>query len=101
MLSLEYSPTYAASIAPARIIACPGAPAEVVRELLAQGLNAARGVQSRLLRFERAADEAARANLWNSGRSMFGLPTTTSSSSTACAECLSAFRRSCRAAAWT
>lgn len=67
MLSLEYSPTYAASIAPARIIACPGAPAEVVRELLAQGLNAARGVQSRLLRFERAADEAARANLWNSG----------------------------------
>jgi len=67
MLALEYSPSYAASVAPAKIVPCAGTTAEEVREMLAQGLNAARGAQSRLLRFDRAVDEAARANLWNGG----------------------------------
>ncbi|MCB1714541.1 MAG: hypothetical protein KDK05_05335 [Candidatus Competibacteraceae bacterium] len=64
---LEYSPAYAASIAPAKIIPSPGAPAPEVRELLAQGLNAARGVQSRFIRFQKQATDADRANLWNTG----------------------------------
>lgn len=64
---LEYSPAYAASIAPAKIIPCPGALAPEVRELLAQGLNAARGVQSRFVRFQKQATDAEQANLWNNG----------------------------------
>jgi hypothetical protein len=67
MLTSELSPAYAASIAPAKIIPCPGATAEQVREMLAQGLNAARGVQSRMARFSARPDEAARAQLWNLG----------------------------------
>ena len=67
MLALEYSPAYAASIAPARIVTCAGVTEEEVREMLAQGLNAALGAQSRLTRFGTAADEAARAALWNGG----------------------------------
>ena len=66
MLS-EYSPGYATSIAPAKIIPCPGAPAPVVRELLAQALNAARGVTSRFVRFQARATDADRASLWNVG----------------------------------
>ena len=61
----EYSPGYAASIAPAKIIPCPDAPAPEVRELLAQALNAARGVTSRFVRFRAKATDADRASLWN------------------------------------
>jgi hypothetical protein len=67
MLALEYSPAYAASITPAKIVTCPGTTDEEVREMLAQGLNAALGAQSRLLRFDGAPDEVARAAFWNNG----------------------------------
>lgn len=63
----EYSDAYAVSIAPAKIIPCPGTPAPKVRELLAQALNAARGVQSRFVRFQNQATDANRAYLWNGG----------------------------------
>lgn len=61
-----YSDAYAASIAPATIVACPGASGPYVREQLAQALEAARGVSSRLLRFD-SRDQAGREQLWNSG----------------------------------
>jgi hypothetical protein len=52
MLTSEFSSTYAASIAPAKIILKAGIGEEAVREMLAQGLEAAKGARSRLTRFD-------------------------------------------------
>ena len=62
-----YSEAYAASVAPAKIVSCAKVPDSVVRELLAQALNASLGVQSRILRFEQRASDVERAELWNGG----------------------------------
>ncbi len=67
MLADKLSAEYAAAIAPAKIIACPGVTEEEVRELLAKGLEVARCVEPRLARFDQAIDEAHRAELWNTG----------------------------------
>jgi hypothetical protein len=67
MLADKLSPAYAAAIAPAKIITCPGVTEEEVRELLAKGLEVARLVEPRLVRFDQAADDARRADIWNTG----------------------------------
>jgi hypothetical protein len=46
MLTSELSPANAAFIAPAKIVPCAGSTDEQVREMLAQGINAARRMQN-------------------------------------------------------